>query len=57
MGVPLLSLVIHEKQMAKKLKEVYAGKFFVKYHNTWQEYSYCEFTDDVHMVIYLAHDE
>ena len=37
--------------MAKKLKEVYAGKFFVKYHNTSQEYSYFEFSDDVHMVM------
>ena len=42
MGVLVLSLAAREKQMAKKLNEVYAGKFFVKYHNTSQEYLYCD---------------
>ena len=42
MSVLVLSFAIREKQIAKKLNEVYAGKVFVKLHNTSQEYSYCD---------------
>ena len=36
MGVLVLCLAIREKQMAKKLNEIYAGKYFGRFHNTSQ---------------------